>query len=53
MARGAALFGTAGEELETIRHHLGDVPLVGMYGSGEIAGDRIYGYTGVLSLFVA
>ena len=53
VARGAALFGTAGEELETIRHHLGDVPLVGMYGSGEIAGDRIYGYTGVLSLFVA
>ena len=53
VARGASLFGTAGEELETIRHHLGDVPLVGMYGNGEIARDRIYGYTGVLSLFVA
>ncbi len=53
VARGSALFGAAGEELETIRHHLGDVPLIGMYGSGEIAGDRIYGYTGVLSLFVA
>jgi small ligand-binding sensory domain FIST len=53
VARGGALFGAAGEELETIRHHLGDVPLVGMYGSGEIARDRIYGYTGVLSLFVA
>ncbi len=53
VARGAALFGEAGEELETIRHHLGDVPIVGMYGSGEIARDRLYGYTGVLSLFVA
>ena len=52
MARGAALFGSAGEELEIVRHHLGEVPLVGMYGSGEIARDRIYGYTGVLTLFV-
>ncbi len=30
---------------------LGEVPLVGFYANGEIAGDRIYGYTGVLALF--
>lgn len=53
VARGAHLFGSQGAELGTIRHHLGDVPLVGMYGLGEIAGSRIHGHTGVLTLFVA
>jgi small ligand-binding sensory domain FIST len=53
VARGAHLFGSQGAELATIRHHLGDVPLVGMYGHGEIARDRIYGHTGVLTLFSA
>jgi len=53
VARGAHLFGSQGAELATIRHHLGDVPLVGMYGLGEIAGSRIHGHTGVLTLFVA
>jgi len=53
VARGAHLFGSQGVELATIRHHLGDVPLVGMYGYGEIAGSRIHGHTGVLTLFVA
>jgi small ligand-binding sensory domain FIST len=28
------------------------VPLVGFFANGEIAGDRLYGYTGVLTLFV-
>lgn len=53
VARGSHLFGSQGAELATIRHHLGDVPLVGMYGHGEIARDRIYGHTGVLTLFFA
>ena len=53
LARGASLFGTTGVELEVIAQQLGDVPLVGMYGSGEIARDQIYGYTGVLTLFVS
>ena len=52
VARGQALFGTQGAELEIIRHNLGDIPLIGMYANGEIARDRIYGYTGVLTLFV-
>ena len=50
--RGARLFGSHGAELAVIRHNLGDVPLVGFYANGEIAGDKLYGYTGVLSLFV-
>jgi small ligand-binding sensory domain FIST len=53
VARGSHLFGSQGAELATIRHHLGEVPLVGMYGHGEIARDRIYGHTGVLTLFFA
>jgi hypothetical protein len=27
------------------------VPLVGMYANGEIFNNRLYGYTGVLTLF--
>ena len=52
VARGAQLFGAPGAELELIRHNLGDVPLIGFHANGEIARDRIYGYTGVLTLFV-
>lgn len=52
VARGAHLFGRNGAELELIRHNLGDVPLIGLHANGEIARDRIYGYTGVLTLFV-
>lgn len=29
----------------------GDVPLVGFYANGEISNDRLYGYTGVLTVF--
>jgi small ligand-binding sensory domain FIST len=35
-----------------VREILGEVPLVGFFGNGEISRDRIYGYTGVLTLFV-
>ncbi|WP_026606912.1 FIST signal transduction protein [Methylocapsa acidiphila] len=50
-ARGPNLFDSADEEVDLIRSALGEVPLVGFYANGEIAGDRIYGYTGVLALF--
>lgn len=50
-ARGPNLFETAAEEVALVQSSLGDVPLVGFYANGEIAGDRIYGYTGVLALF--
>ncbi len=31
---------------------LGDVPLAGFFAAGEIAHDRLYGYTGVLTVFI-
>ncbi|MBI4725300.1 MAG: FIST C-terminal domain-containing protein [Rhodomicrobium sp.] len=49
--RGPHLFTSAEEEIGLIQDVLGDVPLAGFYANGEIAGDRIYGYTGVLALF--
>jgi small ligand-binding sensory domain FIST len=52
VARGPNLFGEAGRELATIRKALGDFPLAGFFGNGEIAHDRVYGYTGVLALFM-
>jgi len=52
LGRGRYLFGEDSEEIKMIRDVLGDIPLVGFYASGEIAGHRLYGYTGVLTLFV-
>ena len=49
--RGGGHFGGPSAEMQTIRHALGDVPLVGFYAAGEIAGDQLYGYTGVLTVF--
>jgi small ligand-binding sensory domain FIST len=50
-ARGAALFGEAGVETTLIREGLGEFPLVGFFANGEISRDRLYGHTGVLTLF--
>lgn len=52
VARGRNLFGSDGAELQIIRHNFGHIPLVGMFANGEISGSRLYGYTGVLALFV-
>jgi len=51
LGRGASLFGDDSQELKQIRDELGDFPLVGFYANGEIFRDRLYGYTGVLTLF--
>lgn len=51
LGRGINLFGPGSAELAQIQAALGDVPLVGFYASGEISQDRLYGYTGVLTLF--
>ncbi|MFN4103100.1 MAG: FIST N-terminal domain-containing protein [Tepidimonas sp.] len=51
--RGGPHFGGPGAELQIVRHALGDVPLVGFFAAGEIAHHRLYGYTGVLTVFVA
>lgn len=52
LGRGEAQFGPGSRELRTIQRTLGDVPLVGFFGNGEISGGRLYGYTGVLVLFL-
>lgn len=49
--RGGPHFGSPSAELQVIRRALGDVPLVGFFAGGEIAYDRLYGYTGVLTVF--
>ena len=51
IARGAALFGEPGVETGLIRERFGDIPLVGFFANGEISRDRLYGHTGVLTLF--
>lgn len=51
VARGEHMFGSRGAELGLIRQALGEVPLVGFFCNGEISRDRLYGYTGVLTLF--
>ena len=49
--RGGPHFGSPGAELQTVHRALGDVPLVGFFAGGEIAHHRLYGYTGVLTVF--
>lgn len=39
-------------EMTLIKEIIGDVPLTGFYASGEINAGRLYGYTGVLLLFL-
>jgi len=51
LGRGRYQFGEDSAELKLIRDHLGDVPLIGFYANGEIEHRRLYGYTGVLSVF--
>lgn len=51
LGRGEHMFGARNRELGLIRETLGDFPLVGFFANGEISHDRLYGYTGVLTLF--
>ncbi len=52
LGRGPHMFGAQSAELAATQDGLGDVPLVGFFGNGEISHNRVYGYTGVLSLFL-
>jgi small ligand-binding sensory domain FIST len=52
VARGSGMFGTPDQEMAIIRDRLGDIPLIGFYCGGEISNGRLYGYTGVIALFV-
>jgi small ligand-binding sensory domain FIST len=49
--RGGPHFGADSAELQIVRRALGDVPLVGFFAGGEVAGANLYGYTGVLTVF--
>ena len=52
LGRGRHTFGTNSEELGFIQEEFGDLPLVGFFANGEISHQRLYGYTGVLTLFL-
>jgi small ligand-binding sensory domain FIST len=52
LGRGEALFGKGQGELKMIQDVFGNIPLVGFFCNGEISHNRLYGYTGVLTLFV-
>ena len=51
-ARGPNMFGEEGKEMSIVKDILGDVPMVGFFGNGEVSNNRVYGYTGVLALFL-
>lgn len=51
--RGGPHFGGPSAEMQLVRRALGDVPLVGFFAGGEIAHHHLYGYTGVLTVFMA
>ena len=51
IGRGQNLFVTPNEELATIQDVLGEFPLTGFFANGEICYDRLYTYTGVLTVF--
>lgn len=51
LGRGRQLFGEDSAELRLIQAELGEVPLAGFFASGEICHNRLYGYTGVLTVF--
>jgi small ligand-binding sensory domain FIST len=51
LGRGQHMFGRDSEELKTIRQELGEFPLAGFFANGEISHNRLYGFTGVLTLF--
>ena len=52
LGRGRNQFGENSEELKLIHDQLGDFPLIGFFANGEISHNRLYGYTGVLTLFL-
>lgn len=52
LGRGREQFGNDSEEIKMIQNILGDFPLTGFFANGEIHHNHVYGYTGVLTLFV-
>ena len=52
LGRGQHMFGDESGEMQYISEILGDIPTIGFYANGEIAGQQLYGFTGVLTLFL-
>jgi small ligand-binding sensory domain FIST len=53
IGRGRHLFGTEDAEIGVIEDELGQLPLIGLSTHGEIFRNRLYGYSAVLTLFLA
>jgi small ligand-binding sensory domain FIST len=51
LGRGREQFGDDSEEIKMIHQTLGEFPLTGFFANGEIHHKKLYGYTGVLTLF--
>ena len=51
-ARGPNQFAAPERETEIIRDTFGEFPMAGFFANGELNRDRIYAYTGVLTLFL-
>lgn len=54
VARAGVPFGGdehTGGEMTLLKDILGDVPVAGFYANGEISNNRLYGYTGIVTLF--
>lgn len=52
LARGPRAFGGTAREARLIAEELGEFPLTGFFGSGEISHNRLYSHAGVLTLFL-
>lgn len=52
LARGPNMFGDGQGELSIVAEELGNVPLTGFFANGEVNNNRLYAYTGVLTLFL-
>lgn len=52
LGRGRSQFGPDAAEVRMIHETLGEFPLVGFFANGELYNGRLYGYTGVLTLFL-
>jgi small ligand-binding sensory domain FIST len=52
LARGPNLFAEPDGEITAIREAFPDMPVVGFFANGEFSRDRLYAYTGVLTVFL-
>ena len=52
VARGPNQFGPDSRDMKIIADELGDFPIAGLFANGEINPNRLYGYSGVLTLFL-